>query len=408
MKDEAKKSKRIKGNIFAWLFYTFCSRVFLFFKHHIKYNRKAFNKRNKKEGCLVIYNHMSNRDHFVTTASFKYTRVNYVITKYYYFNKTLRSVLNCVKAIPRDQFKSDLISIRKMKKVIDQKGIVAIAPAGQITSHGELIYIDPAIVKLVKFCRADLYALRMYGNYLAYPKWRRSKRNYPIETEFVKVLSKEEIASLSDDEIYKKVVDSINVSDYEYQRLHHYKVKGRGIIEGLETVTYYCPKCKSKHTFETNGNIMVCKKCGNKIRMNQFGFLEPASNDTVMFSSEYLWYEYEKELIKRQILDGSLHIEGNYKLLRNINDEFVLDEIGSGKVVLTSSAFYFEGTVNNEYYKKEFNLNQIYQLPFGIQKRFNVPDSEGTFEFRPIDNPNQIIEFVQAIDVMREIRTKEK
>ena len=127
-----------------------------------------------------------------------------------------------------------------------------------------------------------------------------------------------------------------------------------------------------------------------------------------MFSSEYLWYEYEKELIKRQILDGSLHIEGNYKLLRNINDEYVLDEIGSGKVVLTSSAFYFEGTVNNEYYKKEFNLNQIYQLPFGIQKRFNVPDSEGTFEFRPIDNPNQIIEFVQAIDVMREIRTKEK
>lgn len=404
MSKEKKKRTKLKGNIFAWLFYTFCARVFLFFKHHIRYNRKVFNKRNKKEGCLLIYNHMSNMDHFVTTASLKYKRTNYVITKHFYFNKKLRKILDCVCAIPREQFKSDLISIRNMKKVIDQKGIVSIAPAGQISVHGEQIYIDRAIVKLIKFCKADVYALQIHGNYLAYPKWRRSKRNYPVYSEFVKVIAKEEIEKLDENEIYKKVVDSINVSDYKFQLAHPHKIKGKGIIEGLETITYYCPKCKSKHTFTTNGNTMVCTKCGNKIIMNQYGFLEPGSNDCVMFANEHLWYNYEKELIKKDILSGNLHIEGTYTLMRNINDPWILDEVGSGKVVLTNNEFYYQGTINGIMIRKDFKLNQMLQLPFGLAKRFDIPDDEGTFQFRPIDNPNQIIEYVQAIDVLRELR----
>ncbi len=407
MEKKNKKKNRIKGNLFAWLFYTFCSRIFLFFKHHIKYNRKVFKKRNKKEGCLVIYNHMSNMDHFVTTSSFKYRRANYVITKHFYFNKTLRKILDCVCAIPREQFKSDLISIRKMKKVIDKKGIVAIAPAGQISVHGELIYIDKAIVKLIRFCKADVYALQLHGDYLAYPKWRRTKRNYPLSSEFVKVFEKTDLEKLTDDEIYEKTIKSLDVSDHEYQKRHLHKIKGKALIEGLEAITYYCPKCKSKHTFKTEGNLMTCQKCGNQIKMNQYGFLEPASSDCVMFASEYLWYEYEKLLIKDAILKGMLHIEGHYKLMRNINDPWILEEVGSGKVVLTNNEFYYDGMINNEHVRKNFNLEQIFQLPFGVAKRFDVPDEEGTFEFRPIDNPNQVIEYVQAIDVMREIKRHE-
>ena len=59
-------------------------------------------------------------------------------------------------------------------------------------------YIDPAIVKLVKLCKVDVYALRIYGGYLAYPKWHKVKRNFPIKSEFVKVLNKEDLEELND------------------------------------------------------------------------------------------------------------------------------------------------------------------------------------------------------------------
>lgn len=404
MKKEVKKKERVKGNLIAWLIYTFFSRIFMFFKHHIKYNYKVFKKRNKKIGSLVIYNHMSNMDHYISTAAFKYRRANYVITRHFYFNKTLKSILECVAAIPREQFKSDLISIRKIKKVIDKKGIVAIAPAGQISVHGDLIYIDPAIIKLVKFCKTDVFSLQIHGNYLSYPKWRRTKRSYPISCEFVKVLTIKDLETLSDEEIYDRIIKSIDVSDRELQKVKPHKIKGKSIIEGLETITYYCPKCKSKHTFVTKGDLMTCSKCGNQIRMNNYGFLEPVSSDCVMFSNEHLWYDYEKELIKKQIIDGTLHIEGKYKLFRNLNEQWTLEEVGEGKVVLTTSEFYYEGTINNELVRKDFKLDKLIQLPFGLAERFDVPDDEGTFQFRPVDNINQIIEYVQSIDVMRELK----
>lgn len=278
----------------------FLFKDFSFFKHHIRYDRKVFQQRNKKEGCVVIYNHCSTKDHFITTATFNYHRANYVITKHFYFNPTLKKVLNLVHAIPREQFKSDLISIRNMKKAIDEKGIVAIAPAGQIAVTGEMPYIDKAIVKLVKFCKVDVYASQIYGAYLAYPKWSRTKRNFPLHTKMVKVLSKEEITKLSDEEIYYKITESIQINDRTEQKKRPIVIKSDSLIEGLESIIYYCPKCKSYHTFQTSGNIMTCTKCQNQIRMNSYGFLEGVNNESVYFENETEWYNYEKSLIRKK------------------------------------------------------------------------------------------------------------
>ena len=78
MSKNIKKNEKIKPSIIAWLIYSIGSRIYMFFKNRIKVNRKIFKKRNKKEGCIVIYNHASNQDHFLTTIGFGLTRASYV------------------------------------------------------------------------------------------------------------------------------------------------------------------------------------------------------------------------------------------------------------------------------------------------------------------------------------------
>lgn len=396
----------LKPHKLAWAFYTFCSRIMLKVKNNLKIDNKVFRKRNKKEGCLVIYNHASNSDHFISTASFQYAPANYVITKHFYFNKTLRKILTIVQAIPRDQFKSDLLSIKKMKKSIDEGGIVAIAPAGQITINGEMPYIDRAIVKLIKLCKCDIYTLQIHGNYLAQPKWSVNKRKFPIKTKLIKLISKSDLSNLSDDEIYVKVISSININDREEQKITPKKIKGKNLIEGLEKIIYYCPKCHSMHTFVTSGNQMICTICGNKIIMNQYGSLEKGSQETIMFEDEAKWYQYEKELVKKQIINKTLYIEEKFSLQRNLEEEFSLKTVGEGKLVLTNDEFYYEGTINGEIIKYEFDLNNIFQLPFSPAVRLDVPSHDGMFQFTPLGNPNQLIEYVQAIDAMRELKSR--
>ena len=55
MSKNIKKKEKIKPSMIAWFIYSIGSRIYMFFKNRIKVNRKIFKKRNKKEGCIVIY-----------------------------------------------------------------------------------------------------------------------------------------------------------------------------------------------------------------------------------------------------------------------------------------------------------------------------------------------------------------
>lgn len=404
MAKEKKKNNDYKAYLLVWWIYTIASKIYLFFIGCLKSITKVFKNRNKKEGCLVLYNHTSNKDHFITTAAFNFTRVNYVITKHFYYNKTLKTLLRLAGTIPRDQFKSDMVSIKAIKKSIDNGGVVAIAPEGQITIHGKLQYIDRAIVKLIRLCKCSVYASLIKGGYLAFPKWRESKRSYPVSNEIIKVFDKEELNTLTDDEIYNRVVESLDVKDHENQRKNPIKIKGKSLIKGLDNILYYCPKCKSKYTTVTEGNIMSCTKCNNKIRMNEYGFLEPVGPETVMFESEYEWYKYQKELIIKDIQKGNYRLEGEFDLYIGNEETWKIEHAGTGKVVLTNTEFYYEGTINGENIIKHFALDKMIQLPFDPALRFDIPCDEGKYEFRPVHNKKLVIEFVQAIDAFREIR----
>lgn len=410
MNKNKKKKEKIAPSRLAWFIYVTLGRVYMAFKNRIKVNRKVFKNRNKKEGCIVIYNHSSNKDHFFTTFSFGYTRAVYVVTTHFFFSKQIRLLLKWVHAIPKEQFKADIGAIKKIKRALQQNLPVAIAPAGQITVHGDSLMIDPSIAKLIKMCKVDVYAIQIHGNYFAYPKWRKHRRKSPIHTEFVKVLDKNELDTLSDEEVYKKTCDAIDICDRNEVRRFHYHLKSEGLMEGMEKILYQCPKCMTKYQMITHGSLLECRNCLNTIKMNSNGLLEGVGKDYVLLQNETDWYKWEQQNMKNEIKDGQFYLEGEFKLYHNFYKPYQLDEVGVGKVVLTINAFYYEGTIVGKQIKKEFKLDRLTQLPFEVNSHFDIPDDDGCFEFKPLKGQRTsiIIEFVQAIEVMYQMRKSEQ
>lgn len=412
MKKDKKKKENLKPNPFAYAFYTFCCKVFCFFKG-VKIDRKVFkeqikkSKKNKK-GFILIYNHHSSKDHFVVASALNGHKTNLVLAKYFSYHKVIAKVTSWVKAISKDQFKADLSSIRKMKRAIDRPGIIGIAPAGQISIDGGKQFVSKGIVKLIRFCKADVIGLKMYGNHLAYPKWRKSKRTTKMSAEFVKVVYKEELTTISDDELFARVCDVACVDAFEVQKEKMNKIKGKNLSAGLESELYVCPKCGAKHQNISVGNELICQKCGNTVVYTEYGFLEPKDNKSVAFSTEIKWYSYQKDLIKNSLIhDENFHLIGEFDLYRNLNKENELEKFGEGVLHYTKDRFYFEGTLNNQPYVKEFSHNSIFQLPYSPSNHFFVPDDEGPFKFIPTKNKTCVNEWVQTVDAMREIKEAE-
>lgn len=402
MKKNKQGRENVKPNAFLWFIYVTVSKIFTKFKNGLKVDRTAFKKRNKKEGCIIIYNHSCKYDHFLTTASIGYNRTAYVISSHFYYNKILRYALNFVKAISKEQFKSDIGTIKKIKRALQNRLPVAIAPAGQITMHGEQLLIDKAIIKLLKMCNVDVYAIQIHGAYFAYPKWRKYSRKVRIRSNFVKLFSKEDLKTLTDDELYEKTCKTIDVNDRLEQPIYQYNLKSKGLAEGLETILYRCPKCCKKETLQTSENKLYCASCGNSATMNNKGYLEGIGNDYIVMNTEASWYNYQKNCLIREIKNNKLYIEGNFKLFRNIDAQYVIEEVGEGKVVLTTDELYYEGTVRGEKIRKNFKLESLVQLPFEPNHHFDIPDDEGYFEFKPVDGeaPSKVIQFVQAVETL--------
>lgn len=406
-KDKKNKTQKFKkANVFIWVLYLIVSKILMFFKARIKYGVNDLKHRNKDEGAVVLFNHQTNHDHFICACAAGFNRLTYVVSNYYMRKTTTNIMLRLVRAIPKVQFRTDLISIRKMKRATDNLGLLTIAPAGQVSLHGETPYVDQSIVKLLKLCKVDVYAIQISGGYLGFPKWRKNKksRKVTLKVNTVKVLTKEEIASLSDTEVFERVLESINISDHLLQSVEPQTIKNAHAIEGLENVLYVCPKCKEKYTYTSSGMEMVCSHCGNKIVMDNHAKIHGFSENDICFSNEVEWYHWQSELIKDKFTKDDFKMQNNFDLYSNIKDERIMEKVGTGVLTMTNSALYYDGTMAGETIHKEFSFDILTQLPFGPGHHFEVPDGDGSFQFRPVDEAGTVVEWVQTIDTINTLK----
>ena len=245
-KNKKAKVESLKPNGFCWFVYTTVSKAMCFFKG-FKINRTELKKQIKrsketKKGFLIVYNHAGTKDHFLLTAGLNYFKTNYVLAKVFYFNPLIKLVTTWVKAIFKDQFTPDLQAIRKIKKAIDRPGAVAIAPAGQMSVDGGEQFISFGIVKLIRLCKCDVLGYKIYGLHYHYPKWGKNKRKSKISAEFVPVIKAEELATLTDQEIFDRIYSVCSFDMANYQKEHMNIIKGKKLAEGIEGMLYVCPK----------------------------------------------------------------------------------------------------------------------------------------------------------------------
>ena len=61
---------------------------------------------------------------------------------------------------------------------------------------------------------------------------------------------------------------------------------------------------------------------------------------------------------------------------------------------------YYEGTCNNEPFRKDFKMEHLTQLPFDPNSHFEVPNEECLYRFKPIEKSSYIVDYVQLIDYL--------
>ncbi len=263
----------------------------------IPYVRRKYNVKIKKfesedkRPLLILYNHQTAYDQFFVGAAFK-RPVYYVASEDIFSMGFLSRLIKFLVApIPIKKQTTDARAVINCIRVAKEGGTIAIAPEGNRTYSGANVYIKPSVTSLAKHLGMPIAFFKIEGGYGVHPRWADDVRRGEMSAGVSRVLEPEEYRELSDGELYKLICDELYQNEACADREYHHK----NLAENLERAIYVCPKC-GLSTFESQGDMIHCTKCGLTLRYTPKKQLVGTEGDSPF---EFIndWYNYQNDYI---------------------------------------------------------------------------------------------------------------
>ena len=267
-----------------------------------KFLKKKFNftyeTNDIKPPFLVLANHTADFDPFFVAKGFS-CPIYFVMSDHVSSLKAGKLIRHLVSPIPTTKSSIDAETVRNIFSVINQKGAVGIFPEGNKSFSGDVSWIKPSIAKLARKLNVPVVLYRIEGGYLSTPRWSKVKRKGHIHSYTAKVLTPDEIAKLSDEELYNQIVETLRVNAYDLQAQNLVRFECEtDRAKHIESFLYACPECNSLHTIVGENNTIKCTKCGMNATLDEYGYIEGAP-----LRQLDQWDKFQKQLLTLQNFD---------------------------------------------------------------------------------------------------------
>lgn len=362
-----------------------------YFKKQVKLKTSGSLK-NIKPPYIVVANHSGFADVGGLIADAYPNCINFVIS--------VTQIVKWPKAIkymgilPKKQFAVDTTLIRDIKYVLEKNRIVAIYPEGKLSVVGKPNIIKPNIAKLIKLLKAPLVTVRFDGSYLHKPRWAKSKRYVPMNAEVKLAVTKEEISTITVDEIHRRIIENLSYDDYAYQLNNKIEINVPDLVEGLEGILYKCPNCGEEFVMTAKGNALTCGKCGGTVMQNKFGQLEGGRFDKVTD-----WYAWQTECVREEVDKNDYFLCARFAAEKLVGKDYV--NVGEG--VIVHNADGITATFGNE--KLFYKSGAFYTLSFNNDYLY-LPTSEAVYRFKRLEKLGCTTKFNLAVEQQSELLEK--
>ena len=365
------------------------ARVVLWFKGiKMRFNNKVGDSFEKP--CIVLCNHGSFIDFVFAGTLIRKHSPNFIVARLYFYHNVLGAIMRFYGCFAKSMFTVDIESVKNSMTVIKEGGVLAFMPEARLSTAGKFEDIQPTTYSFIKKMGVPVYSIVLRGDYLADPKWSKGMvRGSLVEAEFDSLLTKDEVKTLSPDQIGKRIEERLRYDEYEWLDSHpelHYNSKT--LACGLENILTTCPVCSSKYTLSTDGRDIICSNCGKIATLdNRYSF-----HGKVPYKNIGEWYDAQFAQLKNTIQnDPDYKLESKVVLKgQNENGMSMLRELGDGVCTLTAEGLQYKGTRDGEYVELNFPIKQIYRLLFGAGEDFEVYVGKNIYYFVPEDKRSAV------------------
>ena len=341
-----------------------------------------------KDNYIVLSNHVSDYDPIFVASSFRkqmYFVASEHIARWGWLYKLIDFLVAPIIRYKGTVAASTAIDILKKIKAGSN---VCVFAEGVRTWDGVSSPILPSTAKLIKKAGCGLYTYRITGGYFASPMWGGSNtRRGPVYGAPVNFYSKEQLQSMSTDEIYDVIIADLHEDAYARQLKEPRRYRGKNLAEKLENLMFICPSCGQKDTFISKGNIVSCKQCDLVYTYDEYGMLHGGEFKTV---KEFA--DWQKEQIRNDVENNIAYSaeEGTLSTVKDHKEEFVT----KGTLVISS-----DGMSCGEF---KVALSDISEMAMHGQRAIVFTAGKQYYELMPSEEANALKFYLYYIEWERQ------
>ena len=348
--------------------------------------RKSGEVEALKPPYVVIGNHGNKWDPFIAAVLLKEV-ICYIASDSIFRNPVLRVILKSFGAVPKKKFMPDTQAIRELFRIRSDGGIIGIFPEGEATWDGNSLDVTQATGKLLKVLKMPVVLVKFTGNYLSLPRWSRYGKKGELTADYSVLLTAEQLAAMTPEEINTSVYRGIHHDEYAAQRELPVRFVGKRRAEYLENTLFVCPRCKSLCSLVSHKDGLVCTECGNGVVYTEYGTFVPAdpADDTADYEDPAVWNRFQTGHLRalHAGADENEILFCDHAVLFMCESGQELAPADKGEFGAEKNAFVFSG----ENLSFRFTLTELQGVNIQTNEKFEFywkdPESGKTFLVRP-------------------------
>ncbi len=261
---------------------------------------------------------------------------------------------------------------------------------GVRTWDGVTCPIAPTTGQLVKKAGCGLITYRLVGGFFISPGWSKHTRRGYCRGDVVNIYTKEQISAMSVDEINAAIVRDLHEDAYARQLAAPKKYRGKGLMEGIESLLFICPECGKSETLTASGNTAKCWGCGMTLAIDEYGMLSGTRFKTVRELSDW-----QTKLVEKAAREGDSYTASSATLILVDEDERV---VSRGAATLGPDGF----TIGDVH----LTLSEISDMAFHGRRKVVFSSGKSYYELVPDDRVN-VIKFVWLYRELKRLESLE-
>ena len=343
---------------------------------------------------IVLCNHESFFDMYYMNRLLSCAPMNasYVVNKHYLSHPLIRKIASKSGAVPKKLFYPDVAVPLQIMRTLKKGYPVVIFPEARLSVDGRSYPIVDRSASFYRRLKTDIVIAKIRGAYFAKPKWRRRFFRTDIFISADRVITRDEIAAMTDDALNRLIDESIA---YDESKDPVGVFRQTDKAKGLQNILYRCADCGALYTTRGVGNELVCSACGKTHRLNERYLFE----DEPFSIGEY--YERIRALEKKELPELRLEADVDTVIFRDTGKYRTREK---GHCMLSAEGFSYR----SDSVTFTIGFDALPALPFSVDAEFETYYNGDQYYFYPRENRRQVVRWALIVDIVKEMRDEEK